>query len=117
MQETWVWSPGEGNGNPLQYFCLENPKDRRAWQATVYGVTKSWHDLPTKQQKPAFLQGLGKCFKILNFLSFPSIWLLVKNQDYDSAKWLEFKTLQNISSPSTLFHRPTLSKEDILVKK
>ena len=34
-------SPGEGNGNPLQYFCLENSVDRRAWQATVYGVTKS----------------------------------------------------------------------------
>ena len=33
-------SPGEGNGNPLQYSCLENPIDRGAWQATVYGVTK-----------------------------------------------------------------------------
>ena len=35
-------SPGEGNGNPLQYSCLENPMDREAWQATVHGVTKSW---------------------------------------------------------------------------
>ena len=35
-------SPGEGNGNPLQYYCLENPMDRGAWQAAVYGVTKSW---------------------------------------------------------------------------
>ena len=34
-------SPGEGNGNPLQYSCLENSKDRRAWRATVHGVTKS----------------------------------------------------------------------------
>ena len=37
-------SPGEGNGNPLQYFCLENSMDRRAWQAavhTVHGVTKN----------------------------------------------------------------------------
>ena len=34
-------SPGEGNGNPLQYSCLENPMDGRAWQATVHGVTKS----------------------------------------------------------------------------
>ena len=33
--------PGEGNGNPLQYYCLENPMDRGAWYATVYGVTKS----------------------------------------------------------------------------
>ena len=34
-------SPGEGNGYPLQYSCLENPMDRVAWQATVHGVTKS----------------------------------------------------------------------------
>ena len=34
-------SPGEGNGNPLQYPCLENPTDRGAWQATVHGITKS----------------------------------------------------------------------------
>jgi len=33
--------PGEGNGNPLQYYCLENPMDRGAWYATVYGVAKS----------------------------------------------------------------------------
>ena len=33
--------PGGGNGNPLQYSCWENPMDRRAWQATVHGVTKS----------------------------------------------------------------------------
>ena len=35
-------SPGEGNGYPLQYSCLENSMDRGAWQATVHGVTKSW---------------------------------------------------------------------------
>ena len=34
-------SLGEGNGNPLQYFCLGNPMDRGAWQATVYGILKS----------------------------------------------------------------------------
>ena len=34
-------SPGEGNGNPLQYSCLENSMDRGAWRATVYGVAKS----------------------------------------------------------------------------
>ena len=34
-------SPGEGNGNPLQYSCLENPMDSGAWQATVHGVAKS----------------------------------------------------------------------------
>ena len=34
-------TPGEGNGNPLQYSCLENPKDRGAWRVTVHGITKS----------------------------------------------------------------------------
>ena len=34
-------SPGEGNGNPLQYSCLENPMERGAWWAAVHGVTKS----------------------------------------------------------------------------
>ena len=34
-------SPAEGNGNPLQYSCLENPMDRGVWQAAVYGVTKT----------------------------------------------------------------------------
>ena len=43
MQETRVWrrSPGEGNGNPLQYSCLENSMDRGAWWSTVHGVAKS----------------------------------------------------------------------------
>ena len=35
-------SPGEGNGNPLQYSCLKNPMDRGAWWVTVHGVAKSW---------------------------------------------------------------------------
>ena len=33
---------GEGNGNPIQYSCLENPMDRGTWWAAVYGVTQSW---------------------------------------------------------------------------
>ena len=52
VRETWVYSlglilglgrfPGEGNGNRLQYSCLENSIDRGDWQAIVHGVTKSW---------------------------------------------------------------------------
>ena len=34
-------SPGEGIGDPLQYSCIENTRDRGAWQATVHGITKS----------------------------------------------------------------------------
>ena len=38
-------SPGEGNGNPLQYSCLENSIDREAWRTTVLGVAKRWTQL------------------------------------------------------------------------
>ena len=38
-------SPGERNGNPLLYSCLENPMDRGAWWATVHGVATSWTQL------------------------------------------------------------------------
>ena len=39
--DPWVKKiPGEGNGYPLQYSCLENPRDRKAWQAIVHRVTK-----------------------------------------------------------------------------
>ena len=44
-------SPGEGHGNPLQYSCLENPMDRGAWWATVYGVMKNWA-LPSSVTSP-----------------------------------------------------------------
>ena len=51
-------SPGEWNGNPLQYSCRENSMDRGAWWATVHGVAKSWtqlgdsHTLPTEKAGP-----------------------------------------------------------------
>ena len=45
-KRTNIWLPagriGEGNGTPLQYFCLENPMDGGAWWAAVHGVAKSW---------------------------------------------------------------------------
>ena len=41
-------SPGEGNGNPLEYSSMENLMDREAWQATVHEVTRVGHDLTTK---------------------------------------------------------------------
>ena len=47
-------SPGEGNGNPLQYTCLENSMDRGAWQAVAHGITK---ELDLTQQLN------NKCFK------------------------------------------------------
>ena len=49
-------SPGDGNGNPLQYSCLENSMDRGAWWATVHGVTRVRHALATElqQQQPLY---------------------------------------------------------------
>ena len=50
-------SPGEGNGNPLQYSCLENPMDRGAWWATVHGVAKSQTRLSN------FTRSLGRIYE------------------------------------------------------
>ena len=56
-------SPGVGNGNPLQYSCLENPMDREAWQAIVPGVIKSWTWLSThtRHVMPLVVQWLRLC--------------------------------------------------------
>ena len=57
MQETrvqslgWEDSPGEGNGNPLQYSCLENPMERGAWWVTVHGVAKSHTHTHTQRKQ------------------------------------------------------------------
>ena len=53
---------GEGNGNPLQCSCLENPRDGRAWWAAVYGVTQSWTRLKRLRAAAADLpSGFSKC--------------------------------------------------------
>ena len=60
-------SPGEGNGNPLQYSCLENLMDRGAWRTTVHGVAKSWtqlSDYTTTTMEPKYSEK-GKGKKIL----------------------------------------------------
>ena len=60
-------SSGKGNGNPLQYSCLENPIDREAWQATVHGVARVGHDLATKPELgrlPGGGDAQGKSFTV-----------------------------------------------------
>ena len=47
--------PGGGNGNPLQYSCPENPRDRGAWWATLLGVLRVRHDFVTKAQRCSLL--------------------------------------------------------------
>ena len=71
-------SPGEGNGNPLQYSCLRNPVDRGAWQAIVLGNVKGVrHDLPNKQQQQC---DLG----LLNKIPFLPIILVVLQRDCET---------------------------------
>ena len=55
--------PGEGNSNPLQYSCLENPMDRGTWQATVHGVARVGRDLATKPPPPPrySCNGVSEC--------------------------------------------------------
>ena len=53
-------SLGEGYGNPFQYCCLENHMDRRAWQATVHGIKKSWTRLRDQTQH-------STCMRLLSY--------------------------------------------------
>ena len=57
-------SPREGNGNPLQCYCPENPMDRGAWQATVHGVSRVGHDLVTEERETdiIFISKIGQCY-------------------------------------------------------
>ena len=90
VREAWVQSlsqegsPREGNGNPLQYSCQENPMDRRAWWATIHGVAKS----------QMWLKGLSRGFLVLylvlrwefqalnSLFSFPKILSALTNSLY-----------------------------------
>ena len=54
-------SPGEGNGNLLQYSCLENPMDRGAWRATVHGVVKSQAQLSVHTQTHTHIERDRDC--------------------------------------------------------
>ena len=60
----WLSCIGEGNGNPLQCSCLENPRDRGAWWAAVYWVTQSWTWLKRLSSSSV---GNGRLFKLLYF--------------------------------------------------
>ena len=58
-------SPGEGNGNPLHYSCLENPMDGGAWWATVHSVAKSWTQLSMTHEKACGQQWRPSTAKII----------------------------------------------------
>ena len=114
-------SPGEENGCPLQYSCLENPTNRGAWRATVHGVAKSWTRLSDCAQaqneaKPSFIKLISrqrntryKCiFKkyktnvYLNRIILNSISILLRNLKLSFTYYLkhhfEFVGMKNIIS-------------------
>ena len=65
---------GEGNGNPLQCSCLENPRDGRAWWAAVYGVTQSWtrlKRLSSCSSSSNLHSVVSNTYSSLQFNSFP----------------------------------------------
>ena len=74
-------SPGEGNGNPLQYSCLGNLMDKGAWRVTVHGVTKGWTQLcdwavslflglqPTSRGSELFMASVLSYKSVMFFLS------------------------------------------------
>ena len=71
-------SIGEGNGNPLQCSCLENPRDGWAWQAAFYGVTQSW----------TRLKWLSSSSMVSNMLLIFSFWLpALQTTDFIIQPW------------------------------
>ena len=72
-------SPGEGNGNPLQYSCLKNPMARGAWWALVHGVTTVGHDLVTKPPPPCRPeQKYISCSYMSPLLLLPSVFFSIR---------------------------------------
>ena len=74
---------GEGNGNPLQCSCLENPRDRGAWWAAIYGVAQSWTQLKwfssssSNSGHTCCVPDLsGKTFK-LSLLRINTLWIVI----------------------------------------
>ena len=66
---------GEGNGNPLQYSCLENPRDRGAWWAAIYGVTQSWTQLKQLSSSSSSSFSISPSNEYSGLISFRIKWL------------------------------------------
>ena len=67
-------SSGEGNGNPLQYSCLENPMDRGAWWDTVHEVARVGHNLVTKPPPPVFFMYAGASLVAQPEMNLSAMW-------------------------------------------
>ena len=92
--------PGEGNGNPLQYSCLENPMDRGAWQATVHRVTNSWMWLKQPSTQKAHVPSSGE------WSYLPLLYLMLSVQ-FSSVQ--SFSHVQLFANPWTALCQASLS--------
>ena len=66
-------SPREGNGNPLQYSCLENPTDGGAWQATVHGVANKESDMTERFHFLSLSQNPSVDFRLKTVLIYTAL--------------------------------------------
>ena len=66
---------GEGNGNPLQYSCIENPRDRGAWWAAVYGFSQSWTRLKRLSSRPT-IDNTENILQLFDFHIFPFVIIM-----------------------------------------
>ena len=101
-------APGEGNGNPLQYSCLENPMEGGAWWATVHGVAKSWTRLSDFTfflrllMMPVCVKSLQSCLTLcdpMDCSSPGSLSMEFSRQEYWS--WLPFSPPGDLLNPGT----------------
>ena len=91
-------SPGEGNGNPLQYSCLENPMDRGAWWAIAHGVTKSqtWSYLACKKKRTQYPQSFTNVYSV--------IWCVFKVKFYSKKSSSSLNETNYIALTKVFFH-------------
>ena len=98
-------SPGERNGNPFQYSCLENPMDRRPCQVTVHGVARVGQDLATKSSPPSLQSPSRNCAAALYQSSQPHIhpiWQTMKTLRVSVEKSTSANLTEPLKDRSTL---------------
>ena len=79
---------GEGNGNPLQCSCLENPREGEAWWATVYGVTQSWTQLKWLSSSSNSSTILSWWQQLCSIIWCQEGWFLPPNSSFSRLLWL-----------------------------
>ena len=87
---------GEGNGNPLQCSCLENPRNRGAWWAAIHGVTQRWTRLKWLSSSSSRLNGAGR--KLRKLLSCKQCYFLLKRNTISEGRANYFQGIELGSS-------------------